>query len=58
MAASGLRFAPGSEWQYGAGHDVLARLIEVFTGETYEEFLAANVRQLVDCIFIATTCTV
>ena len=38
--------APGSEWQYGAGHDVLARLIEIFTGAKYEDFLEANVRQL------------
>jgi hypothetical protein len=29
MAASGFRFAPGSQWQYGAGHDILGRLIEV-----------------------------
>lgn len=43
MAASGLSFAPGSQWQYSSGHDVLGRLIEIFSGQTYADFLKENV---------------
>ena len=34
-----LLYDPGERWVYGLGHDVQARLIEVFSGMPYAEFL-------------------
>ncbi|MFC6333609.1 serine hydrolase domain-containing protein [Paenibacillus septentrionalis] len=34
-----LLFEPGSNWAYGYGHDILARLIEVISGMSIEQFL-------------------
>jgi CubicO group peptidase (beta-lactamase class C family) len=30
---------PGSAWRYGYSHDVLARMIEIITGQPYNDFL-------------------
>ena len=38
-----LLFLPGTQWKYSAGHDVVARLVEVWTGCSYEEFLRSEV---------------
>jgi len=34
-----LRFQPGSEWMYGISTDMLARVIEVASGKSFDEFL-------------------
>jgi CubicO group peptidase (beta-lactamase class C family) len=34
-----LAFEPGSQWQYSSGLNVAARIIEVISGESYEDFL-------------------
>ncbi|HEY2762300.1 MAG TPA: serine hydrolase domain-containing protein [Pirellulales bacterium] len=39
-----LDFEPGSKWKYSSsGIDVLGRLIEVFSGQAYEDFLAERI---------------
>lgn len=43
VAASPLLFLPGTQWKYSGGHDVVARLVEVWTGCSYEEFLRSEV---------------
>jgi CubicO group peptidase (beta-lactamase class C family) len=41
-----LEFEPGTKWKYSsAGIDVLGRLIEVFSGQSYEDFLAQRIFQ-------------
>ncbi len=39
MAKVPLAFAPGSHWNYGVGHDVLAAAIEVIAGKRFGRFL-------------------
>lgn len=39
IAKAPLLFEPGSSWAYGYGHDILARLIEVVSGMSIEQFL-------------------
>jgi CubicO group peptidase (beta-lactamase class C family) len=39
LATQPLASHPGEKWNYSASPDILARLIEVFTGKTAEEFL-------------------
>ena len=39
-----LDFAPGSKWAYSnAGIDTLGRIIEIVSGQTYENFLKARI---------------
>jgi CubicO group peptidase (beta-lactamase class C family) len=38
-----LLFQPGSEWNYGVSTDVLGRVVEVISGQSLDEFLAARV---------------
>lgn len=39
LAQIPLNHQPGEKWTYGFSHDVLARLIEVISGTTFDEFL-------------------
>ena len=41
LAAVPLDFQPGTEWAYsgGAGPDVLSRIVEIASGQTYDQFL-------------------
>jgi len=40
-----LRFQPGTDWQYSgiAGPDVLARIVEIVSGQNYEQFLRTRI---------------
>jgi CubicO group peptidase (beta-lactamase class C family) len=38
-----LLYDPGERWVYGLGHDVQARLIEVFSGMSYAEYLQRTI---------------
>jgi CubicO group peptidase (beta-lactamase class C family) len=38
-----LLYDPGERWVYGLGHDVQARLIEVFSGVPYAEYLQRTI---------------
>ena len=54
-----LEFEPGSKWSYcNAGIDTLGRIVEVTSGESFEDFLAKNIFQplgMVDTTFYPTT---
>ncbi|MFC5647704.1 serine hydrolase domain-containing protein [Paenibacillus solisilvae] len=43
LATIPLAFDPGTHWKYGTSHDVLAALIEVLSGQTFEEFLKKEI---------------
>ena len=45
MAKMPLLFEPGTHWSYGLGHDVLAAVIEVVTGESFGEYLRKHIFQ-------------
>ncbi len=38
-----LKFQPGTHWNYGLSTDVCARLVEILSGEPFDEYLRANV---------------
>jgi CubicO group peptidase (beta-lactamase class C family) len=38
-----LKFQPGSHWNYGLSTDVCARLVEILSGERFDNYLQANV---------------
>ena len=38
-----LAHQPGEEWTYGLSHDVLARVVEVVSGQTYLEYLNEHI---------------
>ena len=38
-----LLYDPGERWVYGLGHDVQARLIEIFSGMSYAEYLQRTI---------------
>ena len=43
LAELPLLFQPGTEWNYGVSTDVLGRVVEVASGQPFEEFLAEHV---------------
>jgi CubicO group peptidase (beta-lactamase class C family) len=43
LGAVPLLYDPGERWVYGLGHDVQARLIEVFSGVPYAEYLQRTI---------------
>ncbi|MGH1503272.1 MAG: serine hydrolase domain-containing protein [Acidimicrobiales bacterium] len=38
-----LRFQPGSHWLYSHGMDIAARLVEIMSGQTYDEYLRTRI---------------
>lgn len=38
-----LAYQPGARWQYSVGSDILARLVEVWSGKTFIEFLQERI---------------
>jgi len=42
-STSPLRFQPGSGWNYSVSVDVLGRLIEIWSGQSFESFLQERV---------------
>ncbi len=38
-----LLFSPGTEWSYSIATDVIGRLVEVISGQRFDEFLAARI---------------
>ncbi|MDA0657818.1 MAG: serine hydrolase [Planctomycetota bacterium] len=40
-----LAFAPGTQWQYGAGLSVAGRVVEVVSGQKFEQFLLERIFQ-------------
>ena len=43
LAKEPLLFEPGERWEYSLCHDVLAALIEVISGEKFEEYVRKNI---------------
>jgi CubicO group peptidase (beta-lactamase class C family) len=43
LATVPLLYDPGERWVYGLGHDVQARLVEVFSGLSYAEYLQRTI---------------
>lgn len=43
IAALPLAHQPGAAYTYGVGHDILARLVEVLSGQGYDEFLRERI---------------
>jgi CubicO group peptidase (beta-lactamase class C family) len=43
LATVPLLYEPGERWVYGLGHDVQARLIEVFSGMSYGDYLQRTI---------------
>lgn len=43
VAGMPLAFQPGSRWQYSVATDVLGRLVEVISGETFGDFLESRI---------------
>jgi CubicO group peptidase (beta-lactamase class C family) len=45
LAALPLNFQPGTAWEYGPATDVLGRLVEVISGQTFDQFLRQRILQ-------------
>jgi CubicO group peptidase (beta-lactamase class C family) len=43
LAALPLAHQPGASWTYGMSHDVLARLVEVVSGQPFEDYLQQRI---------------
>ncbi|MDA7503464.1 beta-lactamase family protein [bacterium] len=43
MGETPLKFEPGTDWAYGTSIDVLGRLIEVVSKQTFDEYLQQNI---------------
>jgi CubicO group peptidase (beta-lactamase class C family) len=43
LAKLPLNFQPGDHWEYGRGTDVVGRLVEVMSGQTFDEFLRERI---------------
>ena len=57
IATRKLNFEPGTKWQYSPGLNVCGRIIEVVSGQPYEQFLAErifNPLKMVDTTFTPT----
>lgn len=45
LAKEPLLFEPGTQWYYSLCHDVLAALVEVVSGQTFEDYVQAHIFQ-------------
>ena len=48
LAEAPLLFEPGTHYQYSLAHDVIAAVIEVISGETFEEYLQKHIFRPLD----------
>jgi CubicO group peptidase (beta-lactamase class C family) len=57
LAARPFGFQPGTKWEYGPSLNVCGRIIEIVTGQAYEDFLADRIfkpLKLIDTAFAPT----
>ena len=47
LAKEPLQFEPGDRWEYSLCHDVLAALVEVISGEKFEDYVKKNIFDVV-----------
>ncbi len=38
-----LKFQPGTRWNYGLSTDICARLVEIFSGKSFDDYLASEI---------------
>ena len=43
FAKTPLEFEPGEGWKYGLNHDVLGALVEILSGEKFEDYVKAHI---------------
>lgn len=43
IAGDPLEFEPGTKWQYGLSHDVLAAVVEVISGKKFRDYVKENI---------------
>lgn len=43
IASDPISFEPGTKWQYGLSHDVLAGLISIITGKKFRDYVKENI---------------
>lgn len=43
FAGTPLEFEPGERWRYGLSHDVLGALVQVLSGEKFEDYVKAHI---------------
>ena len=43
FAKTPLEFEPGEKWKYGLSHDVLGALVQVLSGEKFEDYVKAHI---------------
>ena len=43
LAKEPLLFEPGERWEYSLCHDVLATLVEILSGEKFEDYVKKNI---------------
>lgn len=43
LATMPLRHHPGQEWTYGLNHDLLGYLVEIWSGQSFDEFLSERI---------------
>ena len=48
LAEEPLLFEPGDRWEYSLCHDVIAALVEVISGEKFEDYVKKNIFDVVD----------
>jgi len=48
LAKEPLLFEPGKQWQYSLCHDVLAALVEVISGEKFEDYVKKHIFDVLD----------
>ena len=46
FAKTPLEFEPGEGWKYGLNHDVLGALVEILSGEKFEDYVKAHIFEL------------
>lgn len=59
LAKEPLLFEPGDRWEYSLCHDVLAALVEVVSGEKFEQYVKKNIFDVVgmaDSSFLLSDC--
>ncbi len=43
LAKAPLEYEPGDKWLYSVAHDILAALVEVWSGESFEDYVQKNI---------------
>jgi CubicO group peptidase (beta-lactamase class C family) len=47
-----LAYQPGTSWEYSVAIDVLARLVEVISGQRFDDFIQSRILGMIDTAFV------